>query len=989
FDPDYGWGDYAKGGVDITIVPGVHEKILEEPCVEVLAAELGRVLERVQRSAVVLPVKGSTVEQQRPQPANRGLLPFECNVTPRDSSFDTNYARHFQVQAERSASRVALRFAGQQMTYAELNTRANQLAHYLKELGVGPEILVTVCLDRSMDLMTVLLAIFKAGGAYLPLDPNYPQERLAYMLQDSGCKVLVTSSALSLRLKLNAQQVVNLDTDEHRDRIRKCPTDNPKELSSGDSLAYVIYTSGSTGAPKGVEIPHRCLLNHNFAIKQVFGLSPEDRVLQFTSLSFDISVEEIFPTWLSGAMLVLRTEESLASVKQFLEYISCEGITALNLPTAYWHELVEYLCSSGAVLPSSLRLVIIGGEKASDQAYVRWKQRVGEKVTLVNGYGPTETTVTATVYVARADDESLPIGRPIANTEVHILNERLEPVPEGTVGELYIGGAGVARGYLHRPDLTAQRFISNPFRSEASGNRLYRTGDLVRTRADGNIEFIGRVDEQVKIRGYRIELGEIEAVLQQHPAIKEAVVIAREDAPGKKRLVAYFVSRESPGPKAGELVNFLKTKLPGYMVPATFMSLAELPLTPAGKVDRRGLPAPGQSRPDLEEEFVPPTNPLEETLANIWSEVLEVSPVGVQDNFFDLGGHSLLAIRITARVREAFGLDLPISSLFTAPTIAALSRGITAGQWTQNRPPALPLQPVPRGGKVPASFVQERLWIIDQLTPGSAAYNIPAALRLKGGLDIDALQKAFQRVIDRHEALRASFNYDDGNLIQVIQPSLRVAIRRVELPHGQNLTASQLEKQAQEIVEAEAQRPFDLAHGPLIRACIVGLGENDHLFVVVMHHTVSDGWSLSIFFQELQASYDAIVAGKPAPVFPELRIQYADFAYWQRQFLNGTVVDREMSFWRKSLAGAPPALDLPTDFKEVENPTDKGARLTVVLNEKLTRAANEFARSEGCTPFMLLMAVLDITLHKWTAQKDLVLGTVVAGRNQRELEGVI
>jgi aspartate racemase len=534
------------------------------------------------------------------------------------------------------------------------------------------------------------LGIFKAGGAYLPLDPNYPSERLAFMLADSQAGVLLTQQQLLGVLPDHSAQVVCLDKDW--EAIAQQSQENPFNQTTPENLAYIIYTSGSTGKPKGVMIPHRGLVNHNVAIAKQFNLQPSDRVLQFSSISFDIAVEELFPSWISGAALIVRPEEILSSIKDFLHFVAKEQVTLLDLPTAFWQVLVNELYRVKTPLPASLRLVVVGGEKASRSAYLTWLELVGDYPRWLNTYGPTETTVTATLYDPASHPESdqalseIPIGRPIANVQVYILDQQLQPVPIGVPGELHIGGAGLARGYLNRPELTAEKFIPNPFvdtrtlTSEAEA-RLYKTGDLVRYLPDGNIEYIGRLDNQVKIRGFRIELGEIEAVLEQHPAVQQMVVLVREDEPGRKRLVAYVVPNQEHASTTSELRSFLKERLPDYMVPAVFVMLDELPMTPNGKVDRRALPVPNQANQETEETFVAPRTHVEEELASIWANVLKLERLGVHDSFFDLGGHSLLAMQVMSRLRQAFGVELPVRSLFEAPTVAELAEQIDTLLW--------------------------------------------------------------------------------------------------------------------------------------------------------------------------------------------------------------------------------------------------------------------------------------------------------------------
>ena len=619
-------------------------------------------------------------------------LIIHWNETERSYPHDYCVHQLFEAKVIQTPDAIAVVFEGQQLTYRELNARANQLAHRLRVLGVGPEVLVGIYLERSLDLMVALVGVLKAGGAYVPLDPAYPQDRLAFMLQDAQVPVLLTQAVLLADLPQSQSQVVCLDRDWASIVHER---DTPLvTAATAANVAYMIYTSGSTGKPKGVLIQHRGVVNHSLAMARHFMLGPQDRVAQCASLSFDIAVEEIFPTWLSGAAVILRPPGFFSPGTEFLRWVAAEGITELNLPTAFWHEWVSELERSHESLPPALRLVVVGGEKAAAQAVARWRRIAGDRVRWVNTYGPTETTVTTTLYeplapptsAAEGESTEIPIGRPIANVQVYVLDRYLQPVPIGVRGELYIGGVGLGRGYHNRDQLTAEKFIRDPFSSDPHA-RLYKTGDLARYLPDGNIEFLGRTDHQVKIRGYRIELAEIESVLSQHPVIRDVVVL--EDSSGDattssstdKRLVAYVVA--PPDTSTNELRSFLKQKLPEFMVPSAFMCLDSLPLTPSGKVDRRALPIPDQRRSKLGETYVGPRGPLEETVARIWAEALKLEKVGVHDNFFEIGGHSLLIVRVQRRLCEALGKDVSIVELFKHPTISSLVSFLSEGKVAQ------------------------------------------------------------------------------------------------------------------------------------------------------------------------------------------------------------------------------------------------------------------------------------------------------------------
>jgi amino acid adenylation domain-containing protein len=581
----------------------------------------------------------------------------------------------FEEAVSLSPDAVAVVFEGEELSYRELNARANQLARHLRSLGVEPEVLVGICVERSPLMVIGLLGVLKAGGAYVPLDPNYPKERLAFMLEDSSVQVLLAPEKLLEKLPPHSARVVCLDSGW--EEIAFYSSENPRSGVKPENLAYVIYTSGSTGKPKGVLIEHRSLVNYTTAAIAEYGIEKRDRVLQFASISFDASAEEIYPCLTSGATLVLRTDSMLDSAGVFLEKCRTWNLTVLSLPTAYWHELTALLSQETWVLAPSLRLTIIGGEKALPERLKTWIERVGQQVRLVNTYGPTEATVVGTICELSAADATLrelPIGRPIGNVQTYILDCNGQPVPTGIPGELHVGGAGLARGYLNRPDLTAEKFIPSPF-SNKPGSRLYKTGDLTRYRPDGNIEYVGRIDNQVKIRGFRIELAEIEAVLSQHPAVRESAVLVWFEANARKRLVAYVVPdarEQNSSLSSSELRQFLQERLPEYMVPSAFVLRSKLPLTPNGKLDRKALPAPDRDRPELEEAFATPSTAIEKILAEIWAQVLGLEQVGIDDNFFELGGDSILSIQVISKANQA-GLWLTPKQLFQHQTIAQLA----------------------------------------------------------------------------------------------------------------------------------------------------------------------------------------------------------------------------------------------------------------------------------------------------------------------------
>jgi amino acid adenylation domain-containing protein len=917
-------------------------------------------------------------------PRGRQQLLVEWNNTAKDYPQEKCIHQLFEEQVERTPNAVAVVLEEKQLTYRELNAKANQLANYLRSLGVGPEVLVGICVERSREMIIGLLGILKAGGAYVPLDPNYPFERLAFMLEDSSVPVLLTQERLVEKLPQHSACVVCLDSEWGKIAVHS--KENPSIPVKPKNLAYVIYTSGSTGKPKGVLIQHESLVNYTTVASAEYEIDQYDRILQFSSISFDVSAEEIYTSLTSGATLVLRTDSMLDSVEGFLQKCKKWEITVMAWPTAYWHELTAFLTQETVLLPPSLRLIIIGGEKALPDRLKIWIEYAGERVRLLNNYGPTEATVGATICdlsVADTTLKELPIGRPLGNVQTYILDGNRQPVPIGIPGELHIGGAGLARGYLNRPDLTDERFIRNPF-SDFSTSRLYKTGDLARYLNDGNIEYLGRIDNQVKVRGFRIELGEIEAALSQHPNLLQVAVTLREDISGQKSLVAYIVPLQEPAATFSELRHFLKEQLPDYMVPSAFVTLKSLPLTPNGKVDRRTLPSP-ELPPELELTFVAPCTPIEEMLANIWACVLGIEQVGVHHNFFELGGHSLLAAQIISRVRDTMSVELPLRSLFEAPTVATLAERIEnllhSGQSIQ----AQPLLPIPRSGDIPLSFAQARLWFLDQLQPNSAFYNIPSALRLSGQLNIAALESSLNEIICRHEVLRTNFTKVSGQPIQVIASTLKLKLLKVDL---QNLPFCEREVEAQRLATTEAQRPFDLEREPLVRAKLLQLDETEYVFLLTVHHIIFDGWSTGVFYGELATLYEAKCTGKPK-VLPELPVQYADFAVWQRYWLTPELLETQLNYGKQQLLGAPALLELPTDRPRKAVQSYRGAYHSFGLSLELSQALANLSRQAGVTLFMTLYAAFVTLLYRYTGSSDIVVGTPVAGRNRQEIEGLI
>ncbi|SFJ64597.1 non-ribosomal peptide synthetase [Thermoflavimicrobium dichotomicum] len=888
----------------------------------------------------------------------------EWNDTACDYPMDHTIHEWVEQQVKRTPAAIAVMTEERALTYEALNHRANRLAHFLQKQGVEPEVRVGIFMNRSLDLLVGILAVLKAGGTYVPLDPAYPKERLLYMLSDAQARVILTQAALEPELKEVSASVIAVDRDASEWAAEA--EDDPQSLASADHLAYLIYTSGSTGQPKGVMITHRNASALIHWARTVFTPEELQGVLASTSICFDLSVFEMFVPLSVGGTVILA-ENAL----QLPELSMKDQVTLINtVPSA----MAELLRIKG--IPASVRTVNLAGEPLPNQL-AQQIYALGTVEKVYNLYGPSEDTTYSTyALVEKGADTQPPIGRPLSNTQAYVLDARLRPVPIGVPGELYLSGAGVARGYLHKEEMTAERFIPSPW-AKGETTRLYKTGDLVRYREDGQLEFLGRIDHQVKIRGYRIELGEIEAVLRKHPTVQDVVVVAREDIPGDKRLVAYVVSEQAD---TDAWQQHVKQKLPDYMIPSVFVVMDALPLTPNGKLDRKALPAPKQTGSD--QAYVAPRTATEEILAAIWSEVLRIQPVGVHDHFFELGGHSLLATQVMARIHETFQIQLPLRILFEKPVLSELAQEIDS----KVQGVSLQVTTIPKisrqSHQLPLSYAQQRLWFLDQLKPGNVAYNLPFALRLEGKVDPLALERSFHALIDRHESMRTTFKKIDGQVVQVIGESGRDAWKVVDLARE----AEPME-QALSHIHADIERPFVLHQGPLIRAILYRLAEEDWLLYVNMHHIVSDGWSMQVFFRDLIQLYTAETRGEQAQL-PDLLIQYADFAAWQQTWLQEEVLEKQLAYWKQQLADVP-VLQLPTDFPRPAEQTFHGDAYRMVLSGELVEQLQELSRKEGTTLFMTLLAAFQLLLCRYSRQEDIAVGSPIAGRNHKETEELI
>ncbi|MEU4445610.1 amino acid adenylation domain-containing protein [Actinosynnema sp. NPDC050801] len=911
---------------------------------------------------------GRPLEEYRPvDPAEVDLLVRDWGRTEgRYPARPVHRLVEERVAAEPDA--VALVAGDGTLTRGELNRRANRLARHLSRRGVRPGELVAVRLGKGSDLVVAVLAVLKTGAAYLPLDVALPDERTSALLGLAAVRLVVVAERENAAAPwLGDRDVVVVDEPS----IAAEPDGDLDVEVSPEDLACVMFTSGTTGVPKPVAAPHRAVVRTFFG-QDFARFGPDEVSLQLAPVSWDAFVLELWPALLHGGRCVLADDGP--SPDQVVELVRRHGVTTLWLSAG----LFNVFADEHVELFGLLRQVMTGGDVVSP-AHV---QRVGRDfpgLRVVNGYGPVETMVFATAHQVRVEEgmpARVPVGRPIAGAAVHVLDPRLEVAPIGLVGEVYVGGDGLAHGYLGQSGATAGRFVPDPF--GAPGRRLYRTGDLARWTDAGVLEFVGRTDDQAKVGGFRVEPDEVRVALAGAPGVRDAVVVIREDLPGDKRLVGYAVGEPAPDPRL--LRDHLVGRLPAHLVPSAFVVLDRLPLTPAGKLDRRALPAPGGDRPDWLEEYRPPRTDVERTIARMWVDLLGLDRVGRDDDFFRLGGHSLLAVKLVARVRAELGVDLSAKAVYEAPTVARIASEVV-GRRTSGT--AGPLEPVPRDRPLPLSFAQQRLWFFDRLLPGSPVYNVPYAVRLRGVVDVVALEGAVGEMVARHEVLRSRIVVVGGEPVQVPVVGVSVPVRVVDVSGG-----SGVEGRARVVVEEEALRPFDLGVVPLVRVVLVRLSLVDHVLVVVMHHVVSDGWSRGVVVGELGELYSAAVSGRVA-VLPPLPVQYADFALWQRTWMTGDVLRAELDHWRAALAGAPTVLELPADRPRPQRPSYSGGLAELRVPPELTDRLRTLGRERGASLFMTLLAGFQYLLSRWAGVDDVMVGVPVAGRVRPELERLV
>ena len=902
-------------------------------------------------------------------------LTKEINTSHFTVSNDRSVLQMFEEQAAKSPDKVALIFERRQFTFAEIEARSSQLANYLHSKGVGNNTLVPLYIEPGLDMIVGIIGILKAGGAYVPIDIDFPGQRVDFMLADTHASIVVSSKLV--REKLGARlnlEILELDSEETP--FNTYPDSKPPLTPTSDQLAYVIYTSGSTGNPKGVIITQSNLTDYILGLDERTGINSCSSYAMLSSIATDLGNTVLLSWMVSGGTLHIFSKDAASHIENLHQYFQRHKIDCIKIVPSHWKALS---LDDRPLLPE--KMLVFGGE-ALQAEHVRIIRDAEANCQIINHYGPTETTVGKLVYEVDTNEEHegiIPIGKPFSDTHIYVLNQDRALCPIGVPGELYIGGAGVAKSYLNNDRLTDEKFINDPF-DTTQQTRLYKTGDLVKYLSDGNVLFLGRVDDQVKIRGYRVELGEIESVIQESGLVKQAVVLGLDDKQGNKRLVAYVVGEGAFN--RDELLDYLKEKLPDYMVPPVVIELANLPLAPNGKVDRKSLPDPDEAE-RKEEQYTAPRNATEAQLAEIWQNILEEDQVGVHDDFFELGGHSLLAVRLISAIRKAFQAELPISDVFDYPTVAALATRLEVQQSAADTAtvllPAVGVQSRP--AQIPLSFSQERLWFIDQLE-GSVQYHIPAVLKLKGKLNAAALNKALGEIVSRHEVLRTTIYQENGQAWQKIEAlPENVLIQLDGIEYADNPPA--LESHIKELISV----PFDLSKDLKLRAHLITINPEEYILIVTLHHIASDGWSRSILVGELVELYTAYTTGRRENL-PALLVQYADYALWQRSYLEGEVLQSKLSYWKEKLQNVSP-LELPTDHLRPAIQSSRGSLVHFSINQDIAKGLLTLSHEQGVTLYMTLLSAFKVLLYRYSGQEDICVGTPIAGRQQQELEGLI
>ncbi|WP_159882308.1 non-ribosomal peptide synthetase [Paenibacillus puerhi] len=898
------------------------------------------------------------------------LTDFATSVFGGESEQEYTFLEYFEAQSEQIPEQVAVVSANEHLTYLEVNEQANRLARTLRAAGVGRDTIVCILADRSLHLIVSILAVWKAGGAYVPIDSDYPAERIQFMLEDSQAAVLLTQSSLKNQLDTwgagNTSHHAVLCLDDPG--IYSHDASNLSHIHKPSDLAYMIYTSGTTGRPKGVMLEHRNLMNTAYASRREYRLTEFPvRLLQVASFAFDVFVGDIVRTLFNGGLMVLCPQEDRLEPVRLYGWIRDYQITVLESTPALVVPFMAYIHENKLEV-GSLRLLIIGSDSFSVRDYRTLQERFGSQFRIMNSYGVTEAAIDSSYYDEPSDNlpagGNVPIGKPRLNARFYILDASLHPVPVGLKGELCIGGAGVARGYWNRQELTEQKFVPNPY---VPGERLYRTGDLARWLPDGNVDFIGRIDNQVKIRGYRIELGEIENRLLQAASVQEALVIGMTAGEGETVLCAYFVAGEKLYPSA--LRKELAQDLPGYMIPSYIIQLEDMPLTPNGKLDRKRLPVPDRKLHEAA-EYVAPRTSLEAKLASLWQEVLGLERVGMTDNFFELGGHSLRATVLVGKIRKEMNVDYPLRDVFRWSTVEDMARTIAdMEEPSKNKPLNASIPVIPERAYYPVSSAQKRLFILHQLDGGEQSYNMTGMLLLEGKLDVPRFKEAFHQLIERHETLRTGFELLNGEPVQRIYRTIDFDMEHILAK----------EENARDIVQAFA-RSFDLAAPPLLRAGLIELAEDRHILMLDMHHIISDGVSTAILTKELSCLYNG-------DGLTPLRIQYKDYATWQQT--EDQLLKRDETYWLSMLGGELPVLDLPTDYARPAEKSYEGNTWSFQLDAELLKQVKQLAVTSGATLFMVLQAAYSLLLHNYSGQEDMVIGTPIAGRIHDDLQPLI